>query len=149
MRYKDFFYLALRLSCSFSACVKSRKLSRKYSLVFIDIRCSTNRPIALGDFAFLSYCCLVRPKIQRRKGEKVEGDGGGLTNAVKMIALYSGGRRQIDCLCAKRVVHGCRGEGVRGMRDGGGLSVAKWKIPGKHQPSLFRTAGNFSDFTLP
>ncbi len=72
----------------------------------------------------------------------------------KKIVRCSGGRRQIDCLCAKRVVQGCRGEGGRGMGEGGkggggGVSVAKWKIPGKHQPSLFRTAGNFSDFTLP
>jgi len=46
-----------------------------------------------------------------------------------------------------------RGEGGTGGWDGGGrggrVSVTKWKIPGKHQPSLLRTAGNFPDFSSP
>jgi hypothetical protein len=94
---------------------------------------------------------------KRQVEGKEEAKGTGKAENKKgKIALYSvqcsGGRRQIDCLCGKRVVQGCRGEGGRGMGGKGygrGGSVAKWKIPGKHQPSLFRTAGNFSDFTLP
>jgi hypothetical protein len=73
----------------------------------------------------------------------VEGDGRGLTNAVKKIALYSsGGRRQIDCLCAKRVVRGCRGEEGRGM-GGGGMGECSqvedsWETSAKFVPDRWK-----------